>query len=153
MTRDTRLCHLSTDTWRKTCMLWYPHTNIPVYTPTPPHTHTQQTFYNNGLSERTMWGFYHSHSLKQQPSAKCARSTLVSVGVIVKCYTCAHTCIWMGPTNSSKGLGECSSRRMIAIHQHSLFHIPSWTLLKVHKDECCRYKTDDFIINSTSTTV
>lgn len=26
-------------------------------------------------------------TLEQQPSAKCGRSTLVSVGVIVKCYT------------------------------------------------------------------
>lgn len=89
-----RLCHLDTDAWRKTCMLWYPHTNIPLFTPLPPPT---VFIIMDGVREQCE-DFYHSCSLKQQPSVKCARSPLVSVGVIVKCYTCAHTCIWIGPS-------------------------------------------------------
>lgn len=72
------------------------------------HTHTQFFIIMDRVREQCK-DFYHSYSLKQQPSATRARPTLVSVGAIVKCYTGAHTCIWMGLTNSAKGLDECSS--------------------------------------------
>lgn len=153
-----RLCHLGTDTWRKTCMLWYLHTNIPLFTtppiaptPSPPHT----VFIIMDRVREQCEDFYHSYSLKQQPSAY--------VHVLLLCLwvwlwndtlVLTHAYEWVQLISPRFGwMFIMLTRWMILIHQHSLIHIASWTLHKVHNDERCRYKTDDFNINSTSTTV